>query len=798
MRIRTLLSLVFLECLCVLARPGRTGNNFHVPRFGRQFISRYSLLDLGENVCTVTEEVVSLQQNCVDCLKNVSSVLLTNEGSKMYVGAKSLLLSVDMDKCETTNTLPWMGETSSVNCGTQWECGNFITRILDLEGTNLVACGTNYGKPEAIVMKPGLVMLEKRTDLPRICSQSPYWGSSYLQTDSSIFVGVNEDSDISAITRYDVNQRLQLSADRAVTTSELWLNKAKFVSSFEHGDFVYFVMREHVDDTYKATIGRVCKSDPGASHDQSDIEKMFLSFTKTHITCKMSMSSRQTLDFSVIFTATFNSASGQLYATFTQYLDVDIGGYAVCGYSIDDIDASFEGEYLTFNEAGLEVSRPLGSQINCENYRQSSDAWNLYTASSVVTQTTQFPIYYELKKFTTILAETVGRHTVLYVGTNSGTVEKLVITSSNQLVLSTEFVVADSHVQVRSMQFANSRNREMVVSTENTVSKFPVSRCSSHTELDSCIEIQDPHCCWCQTSHSCSHVSECEATECVNDPETGSVSNAFTRLTSYVWEKEEPCVPVCEETEESCTRGEKIIKSMEVYPKISEIKRKTVNCTYTGVWQRTGPVSDNITVVEETTNEARFGTLEDGRLYKILTMLFGSLFVLSLFIIVFLMFYKSRRTSGNNTDSKRKSFADRTNSTNIISDKPISYMTSTKKVENTPMMPINHNMNNSMIMPQDLDKLNNSPYRSHMTAEDERLLQVNIGSRDPTENMYSDVHAAQTLPRNFGNNPTMDRRNPTLPNYSLTLQRQINSNNRFNYNNPPQHEFTRFTPNILS
>ena len=72
-----------------------------------------------------------------------------------------------------------------------------------------------------------------------------------------------------------------------------------------------------------------------------------------------------------------------------------------------------------------------------------------------------------------------------------------------------------------------------------------------------------------------------------------------------------------------------------------------------------------------------------------------------------------------------------------------SVQTSPKKVENTPMMPLNANMNNSMIMPQDLDKLNNSPYRSHMTAEDERLLQVNIGSRDPTENMYSDVHGAQ-------------------------------------------------------
>ena len=65
----------------------------------------YFASDLGDKVCTVTEEVVSLQQNCVDCLKNVSSVLLTNEGSKMYIGAKSLLLSVDIDKCQTTSTV---------------------------------------------------------------------------------------------------------------------------------------------------------------------------------------------------------------------------------------------------------------------------------------------------------------------------------------------------------------------------------------------------------------------------------------------------------------------------------------------------------------------------------------------------------------------------------------------------------------------------------------------------------------------------------------------------------------------
>lgn len=793
-----MLFLIVLQGICIRARSSRSENTHNVPKFGRQFLSRYSLPELGESVCTVTEEVVSLQQNCVDCLKNVSSVLLTEEGSRMYIGAKSLLLSVDMDKCETTSTLPWMGEASSMNCETQWECGNFITRILDLEGTNLVACGTNYGNPEAIVMKPGLVMLEKITDLPRICSQSPYWSSTYLQSDRSIFVGVNEDSETSAITRFDVSQFLQLSADRAVTTSELWLNKAKFVSSFEHGDFVYFVMREHSDDKFRATIGRVCKSDPGYSDDQSEIERLFLSFTKTHITCKMSVSPRQTLDFSVIITATFNPTTQQLYATFTQYLDVDIGGYAVCGFSLESIDASFDGDYLTFNEAGLEVSEPLGDKINCVDYRTHHDARSLYTTSTIVTQTTPFPIYYELKKFMTVLSETVGQHTMLYVGTNTGTVEKVVIAPDNKLVLTTEFVIAEPHVRVMSMQFANSGNRDLVVSTENSVSKFPVSRCKAHLELDTCITIQDPHCCWCQTSHSCSHINDCD--QCVNDPVSGSVPTAFGRLTDYIWEKEGPCVAVCDEYEEACNRGEKIIKFMQVYPKILEMRSERENCTYTGVWKRTGPISDNVTDVENiTTKEARFGTLsDDGGLYKILALVFGSLFIVSIFIIVFLMFYKGRSTiKSKNESKKRKSFADRTNSTNIISDKPISYMTSPKKIDNTPMMPINNNMNNSMIMPQDLDKLNNSPYRSHMTQEDERLLQVNIASRDPTENMYSDVHGAQTLPRNFGNNPSVDRRNPNLPNYSMTLQRQ-NNQNRFNYNNPPQQEYPRFAPNILS
>ena len=44
-----------------------------------------------------------------------------------------------------------------------------------------------------------------------------------------------------------------------------------------------------------------------------------------------------------------------------------------------------------------------------------------------------------------MLSETIGQHTMLYVGTNTGTVEKVVIAPDNKLVLTTEFVIAVSY-----------------------------------------------------------------------------------------------------------------------------------------------------------------------------------------------------------------------------------------------------------------------------------------------------------------------------------------------------------------
>ena len=60
-----------------------------------------------------------------------------------------------------------------------------------------------------------LLMRIDSRDVPRLCSQSPTWDRSYLQTSDQIFAGVNENRQVSSITKFDVNSRLQLSAERA-------------------------------------------------------------------------------------------------------------------------------------------------------------------------------------------------------------------------------------------------------------------------------------------------------------------------------------------------------------------------------------------------------------------------------------------------------------------------------------------------------------------------------------------------------------------------------------------------------
>ena len=117
------------------------------------------------------------------------------------------------------------------------------------------------------------------------------------------------------------------------------------------------------------------------------------------------------------------------------------------------------------------------------------------------------------------------------------------------------------------------------------------------------------------------------------------------------------------------------MRFMQVYPKITEVRQVRKNCSYSGTWQPYHPKSENVTVADKGANEARFG-VQDGRLYKILAAVFGSLFVVSLFIIVFLMFYKSASTRRHDDEEKTKQMISRANSNNIIPDKPISYMVS--------------------------------------------------------------------------------------------------------------------------
>eukprot|EP00116_Pleurobrachia_bachei_P000691 sb/3460953/ len=479
----------------------------------------------------------------------------------------------------------------------------------------------------------------------------------------------------------------------------------------------------------------------------------------------------------------------------------------VCSYSLADIDASFAGNYYVFDSDGARVEEspryPFDNRVliaaspeslarfpvsqckaftglnQCIVERDPHCCWCMtsHSCGNVndcdAAQCVNDPIE---GKFTSILTDNIGQMTVIYLGTDSGSVEKLSLTpKTNKVVLISEFVVADTHSPVTMLKFTNSENRVLIAASPESLARFPVSQCKAFTGLNQCIVERDPHCCWCMTSHSCGNVNDCDAAQCVNDPIEGKLSNVFTRISTYKWVNKGECEPTCDESAEKCSKGLTTIKTFDVYPSIKEIKRETRNCTYTGTWKprQSEPVSQNVTISDKGANEARYSGSSESKLFKILALVFGSLFVISICLIVFLMIYTRRSSSrrdntGGSNSSLKKRNIDR------------------KKSTLETMGPGSTNTTSTLIMPEGLDRVaSNSPYRSHMTTEDERLLQMTIPQRDPTENMYSDVfngNNAQTLPRNFGGmglpgQQQLPQQHQQQHPYTMTLQRQ-NPNNR--------------------
>uniref|UniRef100_A0A669QIF9 Semaphorin 6B n=1 Tax=Phasianus colchicus TaxID=9054 RepID=A0A669QIF9_PHACC len=469
------------------------------------------------------------------------------------------------------------------------ECRNFIKVMLVRNQNLLFVCGTNAFNP--ICANYSMDTLEPVGDnisgMAR-CPYDPKHANVALFTGGMLFTAtVTDFLAIDAVIYRSLGDSPTL---RTVKHDSKWFKEPYFVHAVEWRSHVYFFFREiamefnYLEKVVVSRVARVCKNDMGGS--QRVLEKQWTSFLKARLNCSVPGDSH--FYFNVIHAVTdILELNGRpvVLAVFSTPTN-SIPGSAVCAFDMTQVAAVFEGRFreqkspesiwTAVPEDMVPKPRPGCCAAPGMRYNSSSTF-----PDEILTFVKTHPLMdeavpslgnapwivrtmsrYQLRKIVVDnAAGPWGNHTVVFLGSSTGTILKFLIhpnaTSSpapappgSQSVFLEEFETyqpgrcgRDTEDERRLLGLELDKAAgSLLLAFPPCVARVPVARCQQHSGcMKSCLGSRDPYCGWTPegscvfleptfeqdiSGGSTSHLGECEGlvTESFVDEPDGLVS----------------------------------------------------------------------------------------------------------------------------------------------------------------------------------------------------------------------------------------------------------------------------------
>ncbi|KAH9512529.1 Plexin-A2 [Bulinus truncatus] len=105
-------------------------------------------------------------------------------------------------------------------------------------------------------------------------------------------------------------------------------------------------------------------------------------------------------------------------------------------------------------------------------------------------------LIYENLRLTSLAATVVNQFTVVFVGTETGRLKKILLAPGGRAHEYSELVIFDGHRILPDMTFDLHR-RHIYLMTDTNVTKVAVETCSQSDSCHSCLSDGDPYCGWC-------------------------------------------------------------------------------------------------------------------------------------------------------------------------------------------------------------------------------------------------------------------------------------------------------------
>ncbi|KAG5830430.1 hypothetical protein ANANG_G00310530 [Anguilla anguilla] len=476
-------------------------------------------------------------------------LLVDEDQDRMYVGCRDHLLSLSINNI-THRPLKvyWPASASKIEeClmagkDATHGCGNYIRVAQPFNRTHLFACGSGAFSPVCAYVHRGrrseeqVFHIDSRIESGKgRCSFSPQINTVSVMLNQELFSGMYIDfmGTDAAIFR-------SLTRRNAVRTDQhnsKWLSEPAFIDAKLIADGsdpddakLYFFFRERLTDGcgnvkhIHSMVARVCPNDVGG---QRSLVNKWSTFLKARMVCVVQEPDGTETHFdeleSVFLLEQEHPKKILLFAVFTSTSSV-FKGSAVCVYNMADVLTVFNGPFAqrdNFQWTAYQGRIPFPRPGTCPG---GAFTPNMHTTKEFPDDVVTFvrhhpmmfnPIYPVSRrplvvrtnanyKYTAIAVDLVtatdGRYQVLFLGTDKGTVQKLVVLPTNHS-LGHDLILEELEVFKNGAPVTNLRispkKQQLYVSSQHGVSQVSLHRCHAYgSACADCCLARDPYCAW--------------------------------------------------------------------------------------------------------------------------------------------------------------------------------------------------------------------------------------------------------------------------------------------------------------
>uniref|UniRef100_A0A674NNP2 Semaphorin-3C n=1 Tax=Takifugu rubripes TaxID=31033 RepID=A0A674NNP2_TAKRU len=410
-------------------------------------------------------------------------------------------------------------------------CGNFIRVVQPYNRTHLFMCGSGAYSPVCVYInrgrRPEVGTPELTESGKGRCSFNPRVNTVSVMLNQELFSGMYIDfmGTDAAIFR-------SLTRRNAVRTDQhnsKWLSEPIFIDahlipdgSDPNDSKLYFFFRERLTDNSGNTknihtmVARVCPNDIGG---QRSLVNKWTTFLKARMVCSVLEEDGTETHFDELGDAlTLISAFGLFSSVFK--------GSAVCVYNMADILTVFNGPFAhrdgpNFQWVAFQGRIPYPRPGTCPGGAFTPDIQTTKEfPDEVVTFVRNHPVMFNPiypvgrrplvvrtnadYRYTSVAVDQVtaadGNYQVLFLGTDKGTVQKVIVLPSNDslhedLILE-ELEVFKNQAPVTSLRIS-SKKQQLYISSEFGLSQVSLHRCQAYgSACADCCLARDPYCAW--------------------------------------------------------------------------------------------------------------------------------------------------------------------------------------------------------------------------------------------------------------------------------------------------------------